>query len=58
MLGERKFTGRGDDCRALDAEIVFVIAVAIDPNAALSELPGELAPNPENEIGMFAALPE
>jgi hypothetical protein len=50
VLGERDVQGadaapgREPDCRALDDQLAFVIAVAIDPNAALAELPGELAP--------------
>lgn len=44
MLGRRHLTGASPDCRSLDAEIAFVIAVAIDPDGALAELPGELSP--------------
>lgn len=43
VLGHRQLKRDGGDCRALDEELAFVIAVAIDPNAALAELPGELS---------------
>jgi hypothetical protein len=51
VLGERQIEsaraarGAEPDCRALDDQLAFVIAVAIDPNVALAELPGELAPD-------------
>lgn len=41
----RGAAGSEPDCRALDDQLAFVIAVAIDPNVALAELPGELAPD-------------
>jgi hypothetical protein len=43
VLGTRELDSPGDDCRAIDDKLVFVIAVAIDPNAALASLPGELS---------------
>ena len=51
VLGERELqsarapAGAEPECRALDDQLAFVIAVAIDPNVALAELPGELAPD-------------
>lgn len=44
ILGERVLRSAAGGCRALDESLVFVIAVAIDPNAALAELPAEFAP--------------
>jgi hypothetical protein len=50
-LGQRRLHSASPDCRELDDSLVFVIAVAIDPDAALAELPGEFAtdddPGPE-----------
>lgn len=44
MLGKRRLDGSGSDCRAMDEAIVFVVSVAVDPNAALASLPADLAP--------------
>jgi hypothetical protein len=48
--------GPGPDCRKLDDQIAFVIAVAIDPNAALAELPGELAEDTKPEVELLHDL--
>jgi hypothetical protein len=62
VLGERAVQGRDaapgatPDCRALDDQLAFVIAVAIDPNAALAELPGELAPEGDPGAELLAEL--
>src|SRR6185369_6409872 len=52
LLGRRTVRSGNPNCRSLDDQIAFVIAVAIDPNAALAELPGELADDthPEAEL--------
>jgi len=62
VLGERAVQGSDaapgaePDCRALDDQLAFVIAVAIDPNAALAELPGELAPEGDPGAELLAEL--
>jgi len=62
VLGERDVVGaeaaRGEepDCRTLDDQLAFVIAVAIDPNAALAELPGDLAPEGDPGAELLADL--
>jgi hypothetical protein len=38
-LGTRELRGDGDDCRALDEQLVLVVAVMIDPDAALRPPP-------------------
>ena len=42
ILGRRELRTRSGNCHALDDQLVFVVAVAIDPDAALAELPSEL----------------
>jgi len=62
VLGERDVPGaeaaHGEepDCRSLDDQLAFVIAVAIDPNAALAELPGDLAPEGDPGRDLLADL--
>lgn len=43
-LGERVLEHAGDDCRAFDPAIVFVIALTIDPNLDLEALQRALGP--------------
>ncbi len=43
ILGKRALSSADADCRAMDDQLAFVVAVAIDPDAALAELPGEFA---------------
>src|SRR5262245_50490366 len=43
ILGRRELQTRQAECRLLDDQLVFVIAVAIDPDAALVELPADLS---------------
>ncbi len=56
VLGVREVGSADEDCHALDDQLVFVIAVAIDPNAALSELPGELSTDPDPGPALLAEL--
>ena len=46
----------GADCRLLDDQLAFVIAVAIDPDAALAQLPGEFADEGEPGEALLAEL--
>jgi len=56
ILGTRQLKSVADDCRALDEKLAFVIAVAIDPNAALAELPGELSQEDDPAAALLAEL--
>jgi hypothetical protein len=56
ILGARQLKSESDDCRAIDDELAFVIAVAIDPNAALAELPGELSQEDDPAASLLAEL--
>lgn len=53
-LGSRELEIAAGDCRAADEKLAFVIAVAIDPNAALAELPGELAVDDDVSSALLA----
>jgi hypothetical protein len=55
-LGTREVQGEGDDCRAFDDLFAFVIAVMIDPDAALAALPGELAAVGDPGAELLASL--
>jgi hypothetical protein len=55
-LGERRLHSASSDCRELDDSLVFVIAVAVDPDAALAELPGEFAGEDEPGRELLAEL--
>ena len=46
LIGQRTLEESATNCRKLDEALVFVIAVALDPDAALAELPIELSPMP------------
>jgi hypothetical protein len=56
VLGRRELRTERADCRALDESIVFVIAVAIDPDAALALLPGELSDDGDPGQELLAEL--
>jgi hypothetical protein len=56
ILGTRQLKSEHDDCRAIDDKLAFVIAVAIDPNAALAELPGELSQEDDPGATLLAEL--
>jgi hypothetical protein len=56
VLGVEAAAGEEPDCRKLDDQLAFVIAVAIDPNAALAELPGDLAPEGDPGAELLADL--
>jgi hypothetical protein len=56
LLGRREVQGAANDCRALDDSIAFVIAVTVDPNAALAELPGEFAAGSDPGAELLAGL--
>lgn len=56
VLGTRELDSPSEDCRAIDDKLAFVIAVAIDPNAALAELPGELAQDEDPGGALLAEL--
>jgi hypothetical protein len=56
ILGTRQLKSELDDCRAMDEKLAFVIAVAIDPNAALAELPGELSQEDDPGAALLAEL--
>jgi len=43
LVGRRALRAQVDECRAFDDQLAFVIAVAIDPDVALAQLPGEFA---------------
>jgi hypothetical protein len=58
VLGTRKLESAPDDCRAIDEKLAFVIAVAIDPNAALAELPGDLSQVEDPGAALLADLRE
>ena len=47
VLGERELTAEGDDCAALEDPLVLVVAVMIDPDAALGPREGERDVEPE-----------
>lgn len=51
VLGVRELESDGDNCRTLDRQLAFVIAVAIDPDAAIAELPGEFTPTDDEDPG-------
>jgi hypothetical protein len=56
VLGSRQLHGDGPDCRTLDERLAFVIAIALDPNAALLALPGELSDDAQPEAAALAEL--
>ena len=56
ILGTRQLKSENADCRAIDEPLAFVIAVAIDPNAALAQLPGELAQEEDPGSALLAEL--
>lgn len=56
ILGERQVRSEHEDCRALDDQLAFVIAIAIDPDAALADLPGEFADDNEPGAELLAEL--
>jgi hypothetical protein len=53
-LGQRTLEAAGRDCRALDALWMFVLALMLDPHAALAALPAEL--DAQLELAVDAAL--
>jgi hypothetical protein len=56
VLGERELSRSAADCRELDEAISFVIAVTVDPNVALAQLPGELADEEHPEAKLLEEL--
>jgi hypothetical protein len=56
ILGRREVRSQASDCRALDDQLAFVIAVAIDPDAALAELPGEFGQGGEPGAELLAEM--
>ena len=52
-IGERVYDEPAPDCRALDEALVLVIALIIDPNAALAEPRPPSAPPPPREPWRF-----
>lgn len=56
LLGRRELRSSDPNCRALDDQLAFIIAVAIDPNAALAELPGELSADEKPEAQLLSEL--
>jgi hypothetical protein len=54
QLGQRTLQAAGRDCRALDALWTFVLALMLDPHAALAALPAEL--DAQLELAVDAAL--
>lgn len=58
LLGQRRLSETTDNCRSIDDAITFVVAVMLDPNAALAQLPAEFAalPNDRPEAELLAEL--
>jgi hypothetical protein len=56
VLGRRELQSADLDCRALDEQLAFVIAVAIDPDAALAALPGEFSEDTDPGSQLLAQL--
>jgi hypothetical protein len=55
-IGRRQLQTSSADCRAFDEQLAFVIAVTIDPDAALAQLPGEFATLGEPGAELLAEL--
>jgi hypothetical protein len=53
-LGQRTLAAAGGDCRAFDSLWMFVLALTLDPHAALTALPAEL--DAQLEVAVDAAL--
>ena len=56
ILGRRQLVSEAEDCHAIDDKLAFVIAVAIDPNTAIAELPGELSEEEDPGAALLADL--
>jgi hypothetical protein len=56
ILGQRELSSAESDCHLLDERLAFVIAIAIDPDAALAELPAEFSADNEPGKELLADL--